>query len=293
MTTIRPSARRSSSATSRRGRRAGSRRRGPAGPAGGRPRGRRAARPGSPRPRARAGSSPPPRHERPDRVCPVRRESARHPDDLAHERGQRPIVIARREPLAQAVLDARRVIARAGRRRGALVADDPPDGVGPQAGPKRTPAAIGVTDHVDRLRPASAGDGVGDRRHVLELALDRVGRASPDAPRPRRSMAWTVSDAASRGPTTRNVVWSADVPWTRISGGPSPAGEDRDRRPVRSGDVAGGDALRPAQRGSPAAAASSRIHVACPACARAGPGSGAGRARGRRSGRWPRPCRRR
>ena len=27
---------------------------------------------------------------------------------------------------------------------------------------------------------------------------------------------------ASRGPTTRNVVWSPAVPWTSTSGGPSP-----------------------------------------------------------------------
>ena len=35
-------------------------------------------------------------------------------------------------------------------------------------------------------------------------------------------MAWTVRRAARSGPTTRNVVWSAAVPWTRIRGGPLP-----------------------------------------------------------------------
>src|SRR6185295_15101874 len=49
---------------------------------------------------------------------------------------------------------------------------------------------------------------------------------SPLAPRPRRSMANTSCVAAKRGPTTRNVVWSAVAPWIR-SRGEAPA------RPVR------------------------------------------------------------
>ena len=48
------------------------------------------------------------------------------------------------------------------------------------------------------------------------------GSVSPDAPRPRRSIAWIANRRASSGPTTRNVVWSALAPWTSRAGGPSP-----------------------------------------------------------------------
>ena len=157
----------------------------------------------------RAGRGGP---ERPDRVRPVRREvRLAHPDHLAQERGQRPIRVARREPLAQPALDARRVIARAGRRGGALVRDDPPDGVGPQAGPERTPAAIGVTGHVGR-NAGLPGDGGRDRRHVLELALDRVrgavaGRAATPSvdgvDRERRRRAAARRRGTSCGPRMR------------------------------------------------------------------------------------------
>ena len=63
----------------------------------------------------RAGSGRP---RRPDRLRPVRGEvRRRHPDDLGHERREGAVAIAGGEPLAQARLDARRVVARAGGRR--------------------------------------------------------------------------------------------------------------------------------------------------------------------------------
>ena len=61
------------------------------------------------------------------------------------------------------------------------------------AAPEPDPPAVRVADDVDgHLRLAR--DRVGDRGEVVVLELDRVAGvvgASPDAPRPRRSIAWT------------------------------------------------------------------------------------------------------
>ncbi len=88
----------------------------------------------------------------------------------------------------------------------------------------RAVGAVGVAPQRDRSASAR-GDGVDDRGDVLELPLDGVGAASPLAPKPRRSMAWTVT--ASRDahqPTSRR--WSG----RRSSRGPSRAAARR-RRP--------------------------------------------------------------
>ena len=126
----------------------------------------------------------------PDRVGPEGGEiRLRHPDDVAHERGERFVPIARgderRDPPDRArVL----LVATLGSRRRALVADDAPEVGRPKRRAERDPAAVRVPDDVDR--PARFGrDRVHDRGEVVELALDRVrlagrsviGRAPPAA----------------------------------------------------------------------------------------------------------------
>ncbi len=160
---------------------------------------------------------------RPDRVRPVCRQVGRgHADHLGQEQRERPVPIAGGQTLAEPRLDPGRVVARA-----------PAASVPPRttrlAGSCRSAApppahSVRHTSARTRRRGRPARPPLPPRRprRPRTRARSRRSGASPDAPRPRRSMAWTRKRRANRGPTTRNVVWSAVDPWTRTSGGPSP-----------------------------------------------------------------------
>ena len=100
-----------------------------------------------------------------------------HAHDLAHEEADERLAIAAGEERPQArreLLGGRRAGVRA---RAALVDDEAPDVRRPERRPECAPAPVRVPEEVDRpARPAALrGRRVDDRRHVLELADDRVG----------------------------------------------------------------------------------------------------------------------
>ena len=168
----------------------------------------------------RAGRGGP---DRPDRVGPVGgqvcRRSCRRP--RVRNAASAPSLSPAASRSRRRVLDAGRVVARPGRRRRSLVRDDPPDRVGQQRRAERAAPAVRVPEDVDW--PASVGrKRLGDRRDVLELALDRIRPVSV----PRCPSAATV-DRVDR---ERRAEHRPDDPERRVIGG-RPMNE-HERRPV-------------------------------------------------------------
>ena len=174
-------------------------------------------------------------------------------------------MIAGREVRRQLGVEAGRVVAGAGRRRGALVRDDAADPVGQERRAERRPAAVRVPE--DRHRSARlGGHRVGDRGHVLELARDGVrlgvARRATSAPvdgveREVAGQPW--ADDAERRVVGARAMDEDERRARRRSGRPrwtcrQPTGR------ARSGP---GRSRRDQGRGGRfAAAAASRIHVA-------------------------------
>ena len=144
-------------------------------------------------------------------------------DDLGQERGERTVAIAGRQLIPETLLDAGGVVARPRWRRRSLIRDHPPDRIGLAVRPRERTA---LHTSARTRRPISPDAAASVSATVATSSNSRSieygPTASPDAPRPRRSIAWTVNEPASIGPTTRNAVWSAVAPWTSTNPGPSP-----------------------------------------------------------------------
>ena len=121
--------------------------------------------------------------DRPDRIGAIGRELGLvHPDDPGHERGQDGHRIVGREVGRQLGVDAGRVVARAGRRRGALVRDHPADPVRQE---RRTEGASGRRTNARTSAPVRPSRRPPPRRR---------------RPRPRTPGRWHT---ARRHPTRR------------------------------------------------------------------------------------------
>ena len=234
---------------------AGCRHRGPGGPAGGRARAARApaASPDSDRELAQRSSRAAAARARPDRVGTVGGEVGRSACPTT-----RVMNVSSAPSWSPAPRRARQL---RGSSAGVAVALTP-GGVGApsydttrpitsvrSAAPRAQRPPYEWPNDVDRASRTRSRAPRRPRRRPRTRARWRTASVSPDAPRPRRSMAWTREPVASRGPMTRNVVWSAVAPWTRMQRRARPAGaEHGDRRPVARRDDADG-AERRSRRG--------------------------------------------